>query len=380
MMRNKSGSRIWSSWWTAVLLTTSAFCLFSCSKPSPEGSTNTVGQHRPSESERIPATAAVRIQEVQREALELSTQTTGVLRSRHQIPLSAEIGGRVFKKVCDVGDAVTAGDAIVLLDSEPFELALLQAQAGEASAQAAYDQAARNYERSQKLRESDDISEFELENSHLAERTSQANLQMAQAGLKLAERNLRLTQLTSPVNGHVADLNVQIGQQIEPGAPIGLVVSLHHMEIEISLSEQEIGCIRVGTEARISTDVYPGAVFTGSVRSCGVAGLEPGKTFPVIVSVENPDRRLRPGMSAMAQLIYAKPTDAICLPRSAIILADPNRPVVFVVQEEFARQRQVQLGQGNADHVIVESGLNPGDRVIVEGQSTLHDSARVRIL
>jgi RND family efflux transporter MFP subunit len=369
-----------SSRWGILAWLIPVLFILSCSKPSPEGGTNTAGQQRPSESDRKLAVASVRIQEVKLGSLELSTQATGILRSRYQVPLSAEIGGQVLKKYRDIGDAVAAGDAIVLLDPEPFELALLQAQAGEASAQVAHDQAARNYQRSQKLRESSDISEFELENSHLAERTSRANLQMAQAALRLAERNLRLTQLTSPVNGHVADLNAQIGQQVERGAPIGLVVSLDQMEIEISLSESEIGYIKTGAEAHISTDVYPGSIFEGAVRSCGVAGLEPGKTFPIVISVANHDRRLKPGMSARVQLIYAQPTNTICIPRDAVIMTDPTCPAVFVIREERALRRPIRLGEGNADQVIVESGLNPGDQVVIEGQNALQDSASIRIL
>jgi RND family efflux transporter MFP subunit len=355
------------------------FCL-ACNKPPQGNDTNPAGQQRPSESDRKPAVASVRVQEVQLGSLELSMQATGILRSRYHIPISAEVGGWVLKKYREIGDAVAAGEPIVLLDPEPFELALLQAQAGEAAAQAAYEQAARNYQRSQKLRESNDISEFELENAHLAERMAHANLQMAQAALKLAERNLRLTRLISPVSGHVADLNAQIGQQVERGAPIGLVVSLDQMEIEISLSESEIGYVKTGAEARVSTDVFPGSIFRGEVRSCGVAGLEPGKTFPVIISIENPNRLLKPGMSALVQLIYAKPTDAICIPRDAVVIMDSGRPAVFVVQEEQARLRPIQLGEGNADHVIVESGLSPDDQVVIEGQNALHDSAHVRIL
>jgi len=366
--------------WRVLAWLMPVWFILSCSKPSSEGGTNTVGQQRPSESDRKPAVASVRVHEVQLGSLELSTQATGILRSHYQIPISAEAGGRVLKKYRDIGDAVAVGEPIVLLDPEPYELALLQAQAGEAAAQAAYEQADRNYHRSQKLRESSDISEFELENSRLAEMTARANLQMSEAALKLAERNLRLTQLTSPVSGHVADLNVQIGQQVEPGAPVGLIVSLDQMEIEISLSESEIGYIKTGAEARVRTDVYPGSTFKGAVRSCGVAGLEPGKTFPVIVSVDNSDRQLKPGMSAIVQLIYARPTDAICIPRDAVLMTDPSRPAVFVVQEERAHRRPIQLGEGNAEQVIVESGLSPGDQLVIEGQNALQDSASIRIL
>jgi RND family efflux transporter MFP subunit len=370
---------------TPILLPAFGLCLglaliSSCSKSPQSGNTNPVGQHRPSESERLPQIAPVKIQEVQPGAMELSIVASGILRSRHQIPVSSEIPGRVAQKVREIGDAVSAGDDLVLLDSEPYELAVQQAEGSAASAQAAYDQAVKNRERRQRLREGEGVSQFDLENAQLSEKTAQANLQMAQAALKLARRHLRLTHLTSPVDGHVAELEVQIGQQIEPGRSLGLIVSLDQLEIEVSLSEREIGCIKPDSDVRIQTDVYPNSVFTGKVRSAGVAGLDPGKIFPVLISVDNPDRKLKPGMSALVDLIYARPADAICIPRDAIVLSDPDHPAVFVVSGEVARRRPVRIGEGDADHVQVESGLNPGDILVIEGQNALHDSVLVKIL
>ncbi len=324
--------------------------------------------------------AAVKVLEVQTGSLKLTVQGMGLLRSRQQLPISADIGGTVVQKCVDIGDPVRAGGEMVLLDPEPYELALQQARAAYSSAQVAFDQAQRDFKRNQKLRESEDVSEFDLENSQLGARTAQANCQMAEAALKLAERNLRLTRLTSPIAGHVADLEVQIGQQVTPGMPLGSIVALDQMEVEIGLSETEIAGMKPGQEARVLVDAHPSRSFSGKVRSVGVAGLEPGNTFPVLVSVDNSSGLLRPGMAAGIEITCANHQNILSIPRSALITANGQEPCLFVIAEGRAHRRQVILGSGNDQQVIVKSGLLPGEMLVIEGQSVLQDSTQVKIL
>ena len=343
------------------------------------GSGNPEAGKSPSVGSGSSTAVPVRVQEIQLESLELTAKATGVLRSRYQIPLSPEISGKVIEKVRDLGDALSVGDVILRLDPEPCELALAQARAGFTAAQVAYDQAQRDYQRAQELRASEDISEFELETSHLAERTAEANLRTAEAALKLAQRNLRLTELTSPINGHVARLEAQIGQQVAPGAPLGIVVSLNNLEIEVGLSERDIVNIKRGIEVRVRTDAFPNQVFRGKVRSVGVAGLDLGKTFPVIVAVDNSSGLLRPGMIAAMEMVYTFRQNVLAIPRSALVIG-ADQPTLYVLDGDVALRRQVELGPGNDQKIIVKSGLFPGERLVIEGQNVLSDSIQVKVL
>lgn len=321
----------------------------------------------------------VRVQTMELSSLELTARATGVLRSHDQIPISPEISGTVVEKFLEVGDAVAAGEAILQLDPEPYELALAQAEASFSSAQVAYDQAQRDYMRSEELHSSGDISEFELENAHLAEMTAKANLQMAEAALRLAERNLRLSSLRSPINGSVAQLNAQIGQQVSPGLLLGMVVSLDHIEVEVGLSERDIVNMKPGLEVRVWCEAFPGREFGGKVRNVGIAGLDLSRTFPVIAEVENTSGLLKPGMIVNLSIIHTRKQNVLVIPRSALVIEADN-PTLFVVDGEMAFERKVELGQGNDQYVIVDFGLSAGENLVIDGQNVLRDSSLVKIL
>jgi RND family efflux transporter MFP subunit len=310
----------------------------------------------------------------------MTIQAMGVLRSRHQAPLSAQVGGMVLKKYHEIGDVIAAGEAILALDPEPFELALQQAQGAYASAQAAFEQASRNLQRYQKLNDDGDVSQFEFENTSLGEQSTRAALQMAESALKMAERNLRLSKLTSPVKGRLAQLNAQIGEQVAPGQPLATVVDLEQMEIEVGLSEQEVPRLSCGQEARVFVSAYSGQTFTGKVRSVGVAGLDAGKTFPVIITVDNASGLLRPGMAAVADILYAAHQNVLYISREALVAINTDEPTIFVVEGNRAVRRRVSLGDGDGRQVIVETGLQSGDKLVIEGQNVLRDSIKIKIL
>jgi RND family efflux transporter MFP subunit len=342
--------------------------LSSCGPPKQE----------PAEEESIPA-VPVRVAEIQPQTLELTVNTSGVIRSRYEVSLMTEIGGTILKKAKEIGDAVSAGDAIVLIDPEPYDLALAQAKAGFDAARASHDQAKRDYTRAQELRSSEDISQYELENAELVERTALANLEMAEANVKLAKRNVRLTHISSPIEGVVADVDVTIGQQISPGMLLGMVVSLDHLEIEAGVSERDIVNVKQGNRVDISTDAYPGKQFIGFVRAVGVAGLDLGKSFPIIVSVDNKSGLLRPGMIVRMNVVTLFRDEVLAIPRESLAL-DRVNPTIFVVEDNIAFERQINLGPGNGTTVVVESGISTGARLVVEGQNSLSDSVRVKVL
>ncbi len=318
------------------------------------------------------------VREVQPGALQLTIPVTGVVRSKHQVPITAEVAGKVIERTRELGDSAAEGETILRLDPEPYELAAQQASAAFLAAQVAYDQARRGLERSRRLRDNGDISQFELENAELGERNAAANLEMADAARKLADRNLRLTRVTSPIRGTIVQLDVQIGQALQPGMQIGTVVALDQLEIEIGLSEREIAQVRRGNKVRIHSEVFPDETFTGALKSIGAAGLDPGKTFPVVIAIDNPEGRLQPGIAVSAEIIYADYLQILQIPRSAIVQR-AEQLLVYIVEGEVARSRRITVGPGDEHSVVVENGLLPGDLLVVEGQNVLRDSTLVKI-
>ncbi len=354
---------------TGIVLWVALLFLSSCGK-SPQGDTET----NPDEG-----TSPVAVMVLQPGSLDLTVETTGVIRSKYEIPITPEIAGRISGKDRDVGDAVHKGDVILRLDPEPYDLALLQAEASYRSAQTTCEQARRDYERAVQLRRSEDISQYELETAELAKRTAEATLQSAEAALKLAQRNARLTRITSPIDGVVAALKAQIGQQVVPGTPLGTVVSRDSLEIEVDVSDRFVVLIRRGDEVELTVTAYPQRSFTGRVRSVGSAGMNLAKSFPILIDVNNPNGLLMPGMIARVSILYERRRNALIIPRDALVLGAES-PEVFIVQGKRAYSRGVELGPGQGERVIVESGLSAGDTLVVRGQNVLRDSVKVKII
>ncbi|MFH1862970.1 MAG: efflux RND transporter periplasmic adaptor subunit [bacterium] len=355
------------------------FAFNACGPPEDKGASQTNPTTKESTAKSTPA-APVKIWEVSPSSLELTIKATGVLKSRHQIPISSEISSVVIQKPKEIGDPVAKNEAFLLLDPEPYEIACKQTQAGFESAQAAHLQTQRDFERAQDLFNHQNISQFEFENYQLAEKTAVASLKAAEAGLQMAERNLRLTRLTSPVDGNLAELNAQIGEQIAPGRPLGTIVALNQMEIEIGLSEGEIIHLKPGLKARLHSSAFPDEQFDGTVRSVGIAGLDLGKTFPVLIAVENSSKKLHPGMIVSAEIIYWKYEQTVVIPQQALMENDAGAAIVYVLEGEIAAQRIVKVKDGNSQFAVIESGLSIGEQLIVAGQNALHDSSKVKIL
>lgn len=358
-----------------AILFTGLLFLQACSKNGAQNTKRSAGEAKQTQGQRV---AGVSVREVLPNALQLKISATGVVRSKHQVPITAEVAGKVIVRSRELGDVIGGGETIIRLDPEPYELAAQQATAAFAAAQVAQDQARRDLERSSKLYKSGDLSRFELENAELVERTAAANLEMADAARKMADRNLRLTRVISPIHGTIVQLDAQIGQTLQPGMQIGTVVALDQLEIEVGLSEREIAQVRRGNKVRIYSETFPGETFAGEVKSVGTAGLDPGKTFPVVMTIDNPKGSLKPGMAVTVDIIYADYPQILQIPRSAVV-PGTEPPLVYVVEGEVARSRRLIVGPGDEQWLVVESGLRPGDLLVVEGQSALQDSTLVKI-
>ena len=137
--------------------------------------------------------------------------------------------------------------------------------------------------------------------------------------------------------------------------------------------------LKPGLEVRIRCGGFPGREFRGEVCNVGVAGLDLSRTFPVIVEVDNSSRLLKPGIIVNLSIIHTKEHDVLAIPRSALVI-DGDEPNIFVVEGEMAFERSVELGQGDHQKVIVDSGLSAGENLVINGQNVLRDSSLVKVL
>ncbi|MCK4932358.1 MAG: efflux RND transporter periplasmic adaptor subunit, partial [Candidatus Aminicenantes bacterium] len=214
-------------------------------------------------------------------------------------------------------------------------------------------------------------------------RSNQADLNVlyekkakAKADYDMAKKSLDDMTLRSPKDGLVVlkeiwkgmgMSKVQEGDQVWPGFPIVEIPDLSAMEIKMHLNEVDVSSVKPPQEAFIRIDAFPDNVFKGKVERVASMATKKDwdakiKTFESIVSLDEMDERMRPGMTCQVDIIIQRIPDVVSVPIEAVFERE-GKTVVFVMGSRSAKKREVELGQRSTTHIIVTKGLAQGERI-----------------
>lgn len=214
-------------------------------------------------------------------------------------------------------------------------------------------------------------------------RSNQADLNVlnekktkAQADYDMAKKSLDDMTLRSPKDGLVVlkeiwkgmgMSKVQEGDQVWPGFPIVEIPDLSAMELKMHLNEVDVSSVKPEQEAFIRIDAFPDKVFKGKVERVASMATKKDwdakiKTFEAIVSLDEMDERMRPGMTCQVDIISQRISDVVSVPIEAVFERE-GKTVVYVMGSRSAKQREVELGKRSTTHIIVTDGLDQGERI-----------------
>jgi len=210
---------------------------------------------------------------------------------------------------------------------------------------------------------------------------SRANLASASADVERSETSLREATIVSPIDGVVLVRDKEVGDGVSSILTAGgnatqvmMLGDLSEMFVEARVDEVDLGRITVGMPAIVTVDAHRGEAFIGEVERIAPAGSVDNNgivTFEVRVTVEDPERRLRPDMTAEARLVLGRRDGAVALPQRAVTRGTGGKWFVDKVsgEGESARVEQVEVTLGLSDGLMTEitDGLQPGDRVTLPG-------------
>lgn len=211
---------------------------------------------------------------------------------------------------------------------------------------------------------------------------SQATVDAAQANLDAAKVNVDLTKVTAPFDGIVSARLLAEGALASTTVPIFTIVS-DRVEVDLPVAQEQLAQIQAGESAKLSSSALPGQTIDAKIDTISPAADPKSRTFLVRVVPVNQDGKLKPGMSAAVTIATQTKPNAILLPNDAIT-TDPNTNAqgVYVVQNgstgDVAIFKQVSLGASDGKNTEVLGGLNPGDVVVITGQTSLTNNQRVR--
>lgn len=303
-------------------------------------------------------------------------QATGTLFPLHDVLISSQTGGTVTEVYIEVGDPVKKGAPLVQIDPELKQLALEQTEANLMQAKAAFEKAAKDFARNEKLRKTNDISEYIFESARLQKASAEAAYLTASANVKMARRQLADARISSPVNGLVAARLVELGSTVAPGVPIAKIVDISQVKVKCGVAEKDIVKIKKGQSASIVVDSYEKFSFSGKVSSVGPQADLSTRTFPIEVLVDNPGLQLKAGMISKVEIATQINKDALLLPKSAL-LERANRTIIFIINNNVAEKRIPKLGIESGDYITILEGAEAGEEVVVVGQENLSDGVEI---
>ncbi len=296
------------------------------------------------EVQKIP----VAVESVQLGTLEKTIPLGGLLKAQEEVFVVAK--SPVFKIVdvlVEVGDYVTEGTPLVIFDSRELDLQLGQAQLA--------------HERNQELYAIGAVSKLQLEQSE----TALENLQIQKENCSLL----------SPLNGIVASV-AAIEGQLAGSTPLISIVDIDCLELEIQVGEAYINKLKKGAQMEVSVPAVSEEKFKGVIMIIPPQIDPRTKAYPVTLSVPNNKGLLKDGMYGEVQLVTERKENVLVIPQYAVVDFE-QKQVVFVVESDLAKMREVELGLTLGERAEVVKGLSKGEMLIVEGQYGVKDGSSV---
>ncbi len=298
----------------------------------------------------------------------------GSLAAVHQVTVTPEVGGRVTELDFESGARVKAGDKIIQINDAPDlgDLANYQAQARLAAV---------TLQRAQALASRQYGPQTDVD-------TAQSQLGQANAMIQKTQAIIAQKTIRAPFGGRLGVRQVDLGQYLNPGAPVVTLTDLSTLYVNFTLPTQMSPQIVVGQKVDVTADAFPGRKFTASITTIEPQISASTRTINIQATMPNPDESLMPGMFVNAAVVLPNQAPEVVLPETAVdytLYGDS----VYVIRADGtdangkpllkAFRTPIKTGLRWADKVAVLSGLKAGDQVVAAGQIKVQDGAAVTV-
>ncbi|SHJ09344.1 RND family efflux transporter, MFP subunit [Cruoricaptor ignavus] len=306
---------------------------------------------------------AVRTEVVKRESLSREFSANGTFKPNKQANISPEIGGQLVALYVREGSYVRAGQSIGRLGGEKINVNVSNAKANLDNAQAALNR----YEMAYKT---GGVTALQLDQARLAVKNAKA--QMQSANLTSGDTNI-----ISKVSGIVNQKFVEVGSVVGAGTPLVEIVDISVVKLKVDVDQSVVSHLHNGDIVKIKPDVLDSEM---EGRISFIAPTASGALqFPVEIAVNNSGNTLKAGMYGTAYFNRSGASDALTVPRSAFV-GSVSDGQVFIVKDNVAYLKKIQIGANLGDRVEVAGGLSAGDVVVTSGQINLQDKTKVQVL
>ncbi|MGN0954206.1 efflux RND transporter periplasmic adaptor subunit [Dialister sp.] len=305
------------------------------------------------------------------------TTFSGTVHGYFESPLAFQTGGRIMARYVDQGQRVTAGEALMKVDSKDAEEQVASAQSAVVASRAKAELAYSTEARYEKLHAANAISDLNMDQVRNQAELAQAELDSSEAALSRAQNNLGFTLLTADRDGVIGSTLYEVGQVVSAGTPVVTIIDDSRLDVHISLTEKQYRSYAVGTPASVTFWALPGVTVEGRVRDIAASPNSQTGTYDAKVTLIDPPDTVVVGMTAEVRFGSPEESQGFMIPLSAMATQD-EKPSVWVVKDNKVHMVPVTVGRYGDDTVEITGGIAKGDRIVSAGASKLTEGEEVR--
>lgn len=308
---------------------------------------------------------------------------SGTVSSPRLANISGEVSGLIKQVLVDVGSRVNSGDTLATLSTDLKELDLQAARATTARAGEELADARRRLTDARQLAQKQTISDSELQSLEAEVRIADASVQRYRAEQALQEARLQRHDIKAPFAGLISKKYVTEGEWVQPGAHIAQLVATDDLRIDFQVPQHVYPRINESSEIHIYFDAFPDHRLQADIETLVPFSDDSARTMLIRTSLKEHDITVVPGMSASATLRITKNTNGTVVPRDAILRYPDGRITAWIIDtkddQATVTERHVKTGLTFNGQVEILDGLQPGERVVVQGNESLKNNQPVKI-
>jgi multidrug efflux pump subunit AcrA (membrane-fusion protein) len=380
------------------------------------------GSKREQVTTTAPMVQGTKIETVAQQPIDESYEAVGTVRAKTNSIVSSKVMGNIVAMKVREGDTVHAGQILLEIDSREARIQTQKSDAGLVEMNGALDEVDRRikaaesnrnaadanrqlatstFHRYQQLlarqsispqefdevRARDEVANAEAERAERMVQSLQAKRRQALARIDQAKADVAgsqvysgYTRIAAPINGVVVSRQADVGYMAAPGAPLLTIESGNDYRLEVAVQESQINKINLRDQVRVQIDALGQQELAGTVVEIVPASDPASRTYLIKISISSPGGNqllIRSGLYGKARFVTGH-TQALTIPRKAVVERGQLTSVYVVDQSGIARLRLVQTGKTYSDRVEVLSGLREGEQIVVDGVAAVSDGSQVR--
>lgn len=337
------------------------------------------------------------IQKPRKQEIKQYINASGRLQAKKQITVGSLVAGRIIKLNVDNNDFVKKDQILVELDDGIGDSAIKKLKAALQEAQANLDYISGVYKRQKALYKSGQISQEAFDEQEKNYKTSTAKVEQTKADLEIRQKEYNNLFIKALGSGVIISKKVDLGQMVtarlQATELFTIAKDLKKMEAEIDIDESDIGLVKIGQEAMFTVDAFPKKPFTAKVKAIHYQYkiVDNVITYAIILDVQNPKLKLRPGMTTNVDIKVADAHNAICVPNKSLRvnksiletiakakgfsctsipssgITEKHKDTLWIMPDDHTfKQIEVKLGASDGKYTQVKKGLSESNNVIIE--------------